>query len=804
MVNKKVIQEYLEGGKELTLLNGKIPIIKNWTEKKCSEKQIYQHKGNLGWVLSKEDLVIDVDPRNGGEQSFKKLESRILKLEPKTSLEPTIKTPSGGFHIYLKKPKAFIGKELQGKLNDYPGIDFLSKGRQCLILSSKIGDKNYEFYDDFLSSINENRVAPESLVEMILATNKSKLKNESISKHIVKFDNVETDKELDFEDGLIKFNDVSEERILQVLDDLDPSMEYGSWLNVGMSLYNWNPSEDEGLRVWEKWSKGGENYQSGETAKKWKTFSPNGTTTVATLFYMQKLANVSKQTSEIEDWIRKIRLSDENQLKVSVFPKIKKLEIDYVNREKLAKAIQGRFFELTGARLPIGKIRSEISQSENTAAYWHDKKDIPKWCEEWVYVNSHNAYLNLNTLEIHKEASFNIENGYMVPTNEGGGKNSASKHCADNGFIQKVSTIVYLPTEKDKIFYINDRKVVNIFNHDSLPAAATSYTNAGKDYIERIKKHFKFLCTTEENAELLMSWVAHNVQYPGKKILWSPLIISIQGIGKSYLGAIFKHCLGHENVGVISPSQITSSFNGWMTGKAVLICEEVRIAGHNRYEVTNSLKQLITDKSIMINQKGVNQFETINTANPIFFSNNVDALPIEKDDRRYWPLKVQLTALSNLIDFVGEPASTYFPALFKGLDLYGDQVLKFFKEYEISKELLEANQAPMTEFKKAMIATEESKLEGIDEVKELIVRGGDYYNEHVISISDLFEDILFEFPQVLINTRRKNSILTRLGYMKHPERIKVDGKLRTFYTKNTLSSSEVKLFCKGIELLPDS
>ncbi len=72
------------------------------------------------------------------------------------------------------------------------------------------------------------------------------------------------------------------EKALAALDVLDPSMVYGEWLKVGMSLHSLDASL---LTEWENWSAGSEIHCDGECDKKWKSFK-GGNIAIATLFHM--------------------------------------------------------------------------------------------------------------------------------------------------------------------------------------------------------------------------------------------------------------------------------------------------------------------------------------------------------------------------------------------------------------------------------------------------------------------------------------------------------------------------------------
>ncbi len=71
--------------------------------------------------------------------------------------------------------------------------------------------------------------------------------------------------------------------IINMLSSLDPSLGYDEWLHVGMALHagGWP------LAFWEQWSRPGANYQPGECAKHWKSFSEKpGGITMGTLVHM--------------------------------------------------------------------------------------------------------------------------------------------------------------------------------------------------------------------------------------------------------------------------------------------------------------------------------------------------------------------------------------------------------------------------------------------------------------------------------------------------------------------------------------
>ena len=95
----------------------KKPITETW---RYLDESIPAPKGNIGVKLRPDIIVVDIDPRNGGGESFKDLS--LLVDFPATL---TIKTGGGGRHLYYSKPEVDL---ISKHLKEYKGLDFLSDG----------------------------------------------------------------------------------------------------------------------------------------------------------------------------------------------------------------------------------------------------------------------------------------------------------------------------------------------------------------------------------------------------------------------------------------------------------------------------------------------------------------------------------------------------------------------------------------------------------------------------------------------------------------------------------------------------
>lgn len=771
---------------------------------KQSDKTLLGHSGPLGWILGPGDFVIDVDPRNGGDESFSKLlgdfpelgelegqDANGLCYTKPSILLPTVMTPRGGFHIYMKLPEKYHGRKFRKYLKkDYPGIDFLTKGSYCIICGSEKKAGKYVWADEDFGEFGQREV-PQSIIKLTLSGAKSKDGSD---------DGSGSDNDLDDLEGLVG-NAASahwtEEAVLEMLSKLDHNMLNDDWARVGMALKDWDPTR--GLELWEEWSRGGDTYKEGETEKRWRSLDNGDGVTMGTLSYMVKDADYDEVAMKVSVLVTRIEKASEKVLEFEIFPDIKKMGsgLGRLNKEKLVKAIQDRYKDVSGVRMSVSGIRQSISgYSGDEAVSGHfieDGGDGPEWCKDWIYANSHQGFVDLRTLEVHKAESFNIENGIFIPENEMGSKSSASKYVADKGFVDKVDRICYLPTREERICTINGAKVLNSFNPRTVPVAATEFTEQGAEAVRLVERHIEIMCGSKENAQVLTQWFAHQVQFPGRQILWAPVIQSIPGLGKTFFAELLRTCLGDCNVGTVSPSQITSDFNGWATGVCVNSLEEFRVKGQNRYEAVNALKPLITDRMIQINEKGVKPYTTQNTTNYIACTNDKDSIPMDINDRRWWIIFVAIASLKEFSEIVGEDSRTYFPRLFAVLRDHGGEIRKWFLEYKITPEFMATKQAPMTDDKLSMIAAEEASFEGLSEVRELIKEGHEYYNEEWVSSSDLFDQLPFKYPEVEVTNRSKNAILKKLGYMPLPIPMKIGKKTRRIWSKKNMTNDEIRL-----------
>ena len=112
----------------------------------------------------------------------------------------------------------------------------------------------------------------------------------------------------------------------------------------------------------------------------------------------------------------------------------------------------------------------------------------------------------------------------------------------------------------------------------------------------------------------------------------APLIISKNtGIGKSALSELSAQLLGAHNVGYAESDDLTEQHTDYIAEKLLVVAHEVETGDKN---VMRRLKSLITEPRVRVIAKYARTYETRNCANFLFFSNRLDAIRVDDNDRR--------------------------------------------------------------------------------------------------------------------------------------------------------------------------
>lgn len=408
------------------------------------------------------------------------------------------------------------------------------------------------------------------------------------------------------------------------------------------------------------------------------------------------------------------------------------------------------------------------------------------WWDRWVYVNSHNRYYCLDDRQFYASEAFNLKCTSLVPADE---KKTATSYVTANGLIDVIAQPTYAPNIKDLFFTESGRKCINTYNHENELKAADVITQEGEKAINAILHHIFCICNrNHEHYELMVNWLAWQVQRRGEKILWSPVIQGIDGIGKSFIGDVARNMLGNENVNIVKPTEIMGNYNGWATGACLVIVNEIKITGHNRYDVVNSLKPLITDPYIQISEKYIASYNVLNVSNYFCTTNHKDAIPITATDRRWWILYSEYECLADFLN-VAKGGDDYFTKLYDGLHSHIAEVVKYFMDWKISEDFIKAKQAPQTTYKEDLLRNEDAKMAGLSEAREVLARGGAFFNEEIVCSGDFFKTLMEVVEDFELKSQNRAVFMQKLGYNMH-KAMWIDGKARKVWVRKSGLSDE--------------
>lgn len=601
-----------------------------------------------------------------------------------------------------------------------------------------------------------------------------------------------------------------------ILMACDPSCGRDEWVKAGMALHFEFNGSNEALALYNEWSaKGGESYGGLKDVKgRWDSFGKKGKLTAVTgawLLKWSKTFEPRKVFDKMTTWKEQIKATrDEYQLRHTICTQIIADELlGPIEREGLAHELSAAFKAL-GTKYPIDMCRKMLvkTHSENLPAVYDTERDdqhyddqhCPDWLKGWVYVTSEDVFFKMNSEERLTTQGFNAKFNRMMPRNSDGQVTvSAHTMALEHYKIPVAFRAAYMPACGSLVRETGGKKNgslnVNTYNPDSVPEADEVLTERGREAIERVVWHINMYADKRQRVtNIALSWLAFNVQKPGQKIRWAILIKGMEGDGKSMIGEMMRVVMGRANVKSVSPSVLTSDFNGYAEGSCLAIMEELRISGSKKFDTQDKLKPLITNDTVLIHRKGRDPYECLNTQNYLELTNYDNAIPINNTDRRHM---VIFSPYSNAEQLEAELApyggsAAYFSSLSTLMQTEYKAIRKFLLEYKLDPAFDPNGRAPLTDEKLKMIAygvSEEQQL-----IEECLEAGGIGIAKEVVVSSYLRTSALLADSDTQINKHQFNRIMQDLGWSKITKRVKWNGKTEIVWIcgKNKVWDSHTK------------
>jgi len=193
---------------------------------------------------------------------------------------------------------------------------------------------------------------------------------------------------------------------------------------------------------------------------------------------------------------------------------------------------------------------------------------------------------------------------------------------------------------KDRVgVYPHDTKCpANVYNTYFAPPLDNVEFVENKEVVEFMKNHISVLCNHDEyTIDYIMKWLAICVQFPSQKQPM-PVFISAEGAGKGSIMSLLKMIFGNNKIlQTQGPSEdVWGKFNALMTSAEIVILDE--ISKKEMMGCEGKIKGLITEPTLLINDKGKSKFSITSIHKFIAFSNpdvyGNEPMTTTQDDRR--------------------------------------------------------------------------------------------------------------------------------------------------------------------------
>jgi Bifunctional DNA primase/polymerase, N-terminal/Primase C terminal 2 (PriCT-2)/Family of unknown function (DUF5906) len=134
-------------------------------------------------------------------------------------------------------------------------------------------------------------------------------------------------------------------------------------------------------------------------------------------------------------------------------------------------------------------------------------------------------------------------------------------------------------------------------------------------------------------AEYILRWTAWSLQHPGELAEAALVLKGGKGSGKGVFGNAIVDCFGEHGLHTFYQSHVTGKFNGHLRSCLFLFADEAFWAGDKKGE--SVLKGLITERTMVIEQKGIDPVQWPNRLKLMMAANAEWVVPASYDERRF-------------------------------------------------------------------------------------------------------------------------------------------------------------------------
>jgi hypothetical protein len=575
---------------------------------------------------------------------------------------------------------------------------------------------------------------------------------------------------------------ISPDDVRSALATLDPDMPMQDWVTVGMGLRH--QFGDDGYDLWREWSAKGNKFTGDEdTEKRWQSFKSQPThripVTIRSVFRKAQAAGwtdaalTTRTREELTAWITHDTRTTEELLDHGSKKIAQVSSLLGVLGEKAMMTALKNTMQKRGMTLTLPDIRKEVARIKTESAR---QTGVPKWARGFCFVSSKGVFYKYTTDRVITPETLDLMYGGSLASH-GEDDVRPREYLINSVGIPQVENLRYEPKYGEKRFFTEDGvPYVNIYRPGNVAPDYARMDEARDVFLN----HVANLVHEPAYQKRLIDFLAYHVQHPGAKIRWAILLQGAQGCGKTFLAHAMTAVLGRRNVAKVAASNVLEDkFNDWAYGHQLVVMDEIRVIGHNRYGVMDKLKPCISDDTVSLRAMREAARTVPNVTNYLMFTNYHDSLAIHDEDRRYFVLQSPLQRKEQ-IDALG--GSAYFDRLFSLVTDNAGGLKAFFEKWDIAsdfnpegraevtpylRDLVENSASPLTAAVRQAISEEPLPLVRKDLVSMSAVRG---LVQHCQGVSEFSDQTLA-------------AVLREMGWTK-AERVMLEGERHTLWVKD--------------------
>jgi hypothetical protein len=435
----------------------------------------------------------------------------------------------------------------------------------------------------------------------------------------------------------------------------------------------------------------------------------------------------------------------------------------YAGREK---AIEKRYQSLgkraTGRKVTIGTVfhllnekgytgrggPSALEREADLAKFDGDSLDkeaeLPKgavtedplqeFFAEWVFVADSMQFIRRADHKRFNVEQFNAMYGDLAKGNP------ATEVVKGRTRCKKFESLVFIPGSPEVVGK-GRSKSYNLWR----PSAAKPI----KGDVSLLEAHFELLLPNPAERSMMLDYLHYVVCKPEMKLLFALLLQGKHGTGKSIIGSLARRAIGPANVVCPSNKEVTSQWTAWQEGASLAIIEELMTNG--RLEVANSLKTVITDETLRIEDKKRSIYSIPNHLNLLTFTNHKNAVRLEEGDRRWLVL----------FSPMARQEKAYYAKLWNWANRPEAPGEFYYWLSQREPKLDPKSVAPHTEAKDRMMESSRTDVEMA--VKELFDSGAFPFNHELVRYDDVRNKVMGSRP----HHSSVSSAMENLGMVRH-------------------------------------